>query len=124
MTAASTAIRWRLDVLCHKQGIAGPSALRAALGKRGYALSVAQASRLLRQTPGKVDIAMLVALCKVLDCGLQDLIDVGVPKTPVSAAPATSRQGELAPEERLRLLGPSASALRPIAERPALRRVD
>jgi|GEM_PF-4053119 len=125
-------IRWHLSSLAEGKGILGPSALRAALEKHGYALSVAQASRLLRHPPSKVDIAMLRALCKTFNCGLTDLLDLGLSEAPSQDGKETSKESveraaspeRESPEQSSHLMGPRAIALRPLPARTVLRSVE
>jgi hypothetical protein len=72
---------WCLPEIARTRQVHGPSALSAALAKVGYCLSVAQASRLLRSMPARLDTGLLIALTAALETRLTDVIDDGQKRT-------------------------------------------
>jgi hypothetical protein len=53
------------------------------LGERGVVLSREQVYRLVTRPPQRLSMAILVALCDILDCTPNDLIEPEVVNTPV-----------------------------------------
>lgn len=76
---------WHLRELMAERGMFQTTELAAPLAERGVALSPAQIHRLVTQTPERLNLHVLVALCDVLDCVPGDLIE------PVKAAPQRKR---------------------------------
>ncbi len=67
--------RWNLRVLLAQQGMFATTELVPLLAERGIELSAAQVYRLVVQTPERLSLRTLVALCDILDCGPSDLIE-------------------------------------------------
>ena len=76
--------QWHLRRLMAEQGMFQTSALVPLLAERGITLSSVQVYRLVTQTPERLNLKTLVALCDILGCIPSDLIE------PV-AEPATRR---------------------------------
>jgi DNA-binding Xre family transcriptional regulator len=57
------------------QGMFSTTDLAPLLAERGVALSAAQVYRLVAQTPERLSLPTLVALCDILDCTAADLIE-------------------------------------------------
>jgi DNA-binding Xre family transcriptional regulator len=79
--------RWHLRRLMAEQGLFQTSELRPLLAERGIALSPAQVYRLVAQTPERLSLRTLVALCDILGCTAADLIE------PVAEAPRRAQAG-------------------------------
>jgi DNA-binding Xre family transcriptional regulator len=73
--------RWHLRRLMAERGLFQTSELRPLLAERGIALSPVQVYRLVAQTPERLNLRTLVALCDILGCTPADLIE------PVAEAP-------------------------------------
>jgi len=83
--------RWRLRELMASHGLWKTSDLRPLLAERGVALSLAQVYRLVAQTPERLSLATLAALCDIFACTPDDLIETFVVSGAKSrAAPAGS----------------------------------
>ncbi len=67
--------RWNLRVLLAQQGIFATTDLAPLLAERGIELSAAQVYRLVVQTPERLNLRTLMALCDILGCGPSDLIE-------------------------------------------------
>lgn len=67
--------RWNLRTLMATQGMFSTTDLAPLLAERGVVLSAAQVYRLVAQTPERLSLCTLVALCDILDCTPADLIE-------------------------------------------------
>lgn len=67
---------WHLRQVMATRGIFQTTDLVPLLAERGVHLSREQVYRLVTGTPQKLNMAVFVALCDILDCGPQDLIEV------------------------------------------------
>jgi DNA-binding Xre family transcriptional regulator len=74
--------RWNLRLLMAKAGIYATSDLVPLLAERGVVLSATQVYRLVTQDPERLNLNILMALCDILGCTPNDLIE------PVAATPA------------------------------------
>jgi DNA-binding Xre family transcriptional regulator len=70
--------RWRLRELMAARGMWATTDLAPLLEERGIALSPAQVYRLVAQTPERLSLATLAAVCDALACTPADLIETGV----------------------------------------------
>lgn len=101
--------RWRLREVMAARGLWHTTELGPLLVERGIELSPAQVHRLVTQTPERLSLRTLMALCDALDCEMGDLIE---------------RVAEQAPPKSRRAAGDAreVSAIRPkparIAPRP------
>jgi DNA-binding Xre family transcriptional regulator len=77
--------RWNLRLLMAQAGMYATSDLVPLLAERGVALSAAQVYRLVAQTPERLSLRTLMALCDILGCTPSDLIEP-------AAAPAAKKQ--------------------------------
>ncbi len=77
---------WHLRRLMAEQGMFQTSALVPLLAERGISLSTVQVYRLVTQTPERLNLKTLVALCDILGCTPADLIE------PVAHAPARTKK--------------------------------
>jgi DNA-binding Xre family transcriptional regulator len=60
----------------HDNGIHQATALQRRLEEQGINLSSSQVHRLVTETPERLNLTVLAALCTILDCSPSDLIDV------------------------------------------------
>ncbi|HJB64362.1 MAG TPA: helix-turn-helix transcriptional regulator [Candidatus Microbacterium pullistercoris] len=103
-TADHSPITWHLRQVMAVAGMFHTTDLIDPLREQGVHLSREQIYRLVTKTPERLNIEVLAALCRILDCTPTDLIEVA----PVVAARAPRAVGEP------RSNGPSIGALRPI----------
>lgn len=68
--------RWHLRQLMAAHGLFQTSELVPLLAERGIYLSREQVYRLVTQRPQRLSLDILAALCDILDCGVDDLIEV------------------------------------------------
>ena len=89
---------WKLRELMAMRQMFNTSDLIAPLAERGIELSRSQVYRLVADTPERVTIPLLLALCDILSCQLTDL---AVPVDAPAARPAKKTRkkavGEAAP---------------------------
>lgn len=93
---------WRLRELMEQRGFRETSQLRPLLAERGVALSREQVFRLVKHPPERLSMRTLGALCDILGCTPNDLIELSVP----IAAASTPRT-----KKRTKPLPPSLNAL-------------
>ncbi|MEV8252379.1 helix-turn-helix transcriptional regulator [Rhodoglobus sp. NPDC076762] len=97
-------ITWQLRQVMAVAGMFHTTDLIDPLREQGVHLSREQIYRLVTKTPERLNVEILAALCRILDCTPNDLIDVA----PVAAERAPRVVGEP------RSNGPSIGTLRPI----------
>ena len=90
--------RWHLRRLMAEQGLFQTSQLRPLLAERGIALSAVQVYRLVAQTPERLSLRTLVALCDILGCTVADLIEP-VAESPRRQKTASERDAMPAPTD-------------------------
>lgn len=78
---------WNLRMRMAEHGMFATTDLAPLLAERGVELSAAQVYRLVAGTPERLSLQTLVALCDILDCTPNDLIE------PVAASRATKATG-------------------------------
>ncbi|MFF2955895.1 helix-turn-helix domain-containing protein [Kitasatospora sp. NPDC057965] len=69
---------WHLRQLMAAKGMFQTSDLIPPLAERGVQLSREQVFRLVTQTPQRLSVDTLAALCDILGCGVGDLLEVVV----------------------------------------------
>ncbi len=67
--------RWRLREIMGARGLWATTDLAPLLRERGIDLSAPQVYRLVTQTPERLSLKTLMALCDALDCNSTDLIE-------------------------------------------------
>ncbi|MGX6397606.1 helix-turn-helix domain-containing protein [Rothia kristinae] len=67
-------ITWRLRTLMAERGMFKTTDLLEPLKAEGVALSREQVSRMVTQTPQRLNVEVLAALCTILDCTPSDLL--------------------------------------------------
>ncbi|MHB1489256.1 MAG: helix-turn-helix domain-containing protein [Cellulomonas sp.] len=82
---------WHLRIRMAEQNMFATTDLVPLLAERGVALSAAQVYRLVTQTPERLSLRTLMALCDILACSPNDLIE------PVAAARRTRATGTSGP---------------------------
>lgn len=88
---AKLGYRWHLRKVMATKDMFATTDLQPLLQKRGVKLSSAQVYRLVVQTPERLSLKTLVALCDILDCTPDDLIEPMVePATSKKKAAASS----------------------------------
>lgn len=87
--------RWHLRKLMADSDMFATTDLQPLLEKRGVKLSPAQVYRLVVHTPERLSLRTLTALCDILDCSPNDLIEL-VPQSETSkkkvAASSSARE--------------------------------
>jgi DNA-binding Xre family transcriptional regulator len=83
--------QWNLRLLMAKQGLFATTDLAPLLAERGVVLSGTQVYRLVTQTPERLSLRTLMALCDILGCTPNDLIEpVAEPRRTRTAAGGTT----------------------------------
>jgi DNA-binding Xre family transcriptional regulator len=85
-------VRWLLRQRMAERDMFQTSDLMPALAERGVHLSREQVYRLVTQPPQRLSMETLAALCDILDCGVQDLIEVAVVNEQVHKTAAAARK--------------------------------
>ena len=67
--------RWRLREVMAARGLWSTTDLAPLLVERGIELSATQVYRLVTQTPERLSLRILMALCDALECTSTDLIE-------------------------------------------------
>ncbi|RMH80601.1 MAG: XRE family transcriptional regulator [Actinomyces sp.] len=92
--AAKLGYQWNLRLLMAEAGMFATTDLVPLLAERGIVLSSTQVYRLVTQTPERLSLPALMALCDILDCTPNDLIEpVAKTRTKRAAASGTGRRG-------------------------------
>lgn len=86
-------IRWQLRLRMAEKGMFQTSDLVPLLAERGIHLSREQVYRLVTQIPQRLSTDTLAALCDILDCQPNDLIEVASKQVRKTA----SESGQAAP---------------------------
>ncbi len=81
-------IKWHLRQVMATRDMFSTSDLVPLLAERGVQLSREQVYRMVTQPPQRLNMDALAALCDILDCQIQDLIEVVKVQTQVSKATA------------------------------------
>ncbi len=79
-------VRWHVREVMAARGMFHTSDLLGPLAERGVRLSREQVFRLVTQTPQRLNVEVLAALCDLLECGPQDLLEVVVGNEQVKKA--------------------------------------
>jgi len=91
----SVSYRWHLRQVMAARGHFATTELVPLLAERGVVLSREQVYRLVVNTPERLNLTTLAALCDILDCTPADLVEVviearRVPKAAGMTAPSAS----------------------------------
>ena len=82
--------QWHLRRLMADRGMFATTDLHPHLVDRGIQLSAVQVYRLVAQTPERLNLRVLVALCDILGCNAADLIEPVVETRPARKAAGAS----------------------------------
>jgi DNA-binding Xre family transcriptional regulator len=74
----SIGYRWLLRDVMADHGLFATTALVPLLAERGIELSPSQVHRLVTQTPERLSMPILVALCDIFECLPNDLVAIDV----------------------------------------------
>lgn len=107
-------IHWHLRMVMAARGMFHTSDLVPPLAERGVQLSREQVYRLVTQTPQRLNMDVLAALCDILDCGPQDLLEVAAVAKPARKVASGEAPGPTSP----RSLRPVPARIRRPEHRP------
>jgi DNA-binding Xre family transcriptional regulator len=85
--------RWRLRELMAERGMYQTTDLVPLLAERGVVLSSVQVYRLVTQTPERLNLRTLMALCDILGCSSVELIEPVAEATPKRKAAGGRPEG-------------------------------
>jgi DNA-binding Xre family transcriptional regulator len=85
--------RWRLRALMAERGMYQTTDLVPLLAERGVVLSSVQVYRLVTQTPERLNLRTLMALCDILGCSSVELIEPVAAATPKRKAAGGRPEG-------------------------------
>lgn len=88
MSERRVVIRWRLRQVMAARGMFQTSELVPLLGEVDIHLSRQYVHRLVTKDPQRINVDLLGALCDVLDCAPNDLLEVGVAAAETTATAA------------------------------------
>ena len=83
--AAQLDYRWHLRTVMAERGMFATTDLIEPLARRGIRLSSSQVYRLVVERPERLSLKILMALCDILDCAMDQLIE------PVAAGETAGR---------------------------------
>ncbi|MHB1555458.1 MAG: helix-turn-helix domain-containing protein [Acidimicrobiales bacterium] len=86
-------IRWHVRKIMAEQGMFATSDLMPLLAERGVTLSREQVYRLVTQTPERLNMAVLAAICDALGVGVAELIEVVAQPAQVAKAAGGRAKG-------------------------------
>jgi DNA-binding Xre family transcriptional regulator len=104
---ARMVIRWNLRQVMAENGMFATTDLLEPLHQRGVEISRQMVHRVVTKTPQRINVDLLAALCDILDCTPNDLLEVR--QEQIRQAPAVGETGPGA--------GPGIGDLRPIRAR-------
>ena len=90
-------VQWRLRLRMAERNMYATSDLVPLLAERGVHLSREQVFRLVTQDPQRLSMDTLAALCDILDCTPNDLIEVTVVQAQVRKAAGGTAAGPAEP---------------------------
>ena len=111
MAGRKLAYRWRLREIMAARGLFMTTDLAPLLEERGIALSAPQVYRLVTQTPERLSLRTLMALCDALGCTSVDLIE------PVEEKPARTAKTASGSGGDVRQLRPRRAEIAPTKKR-------
>jgi len=90
-------IEWRLRQLMADRGMFSTTDLMPLLKARGVTLSATQVYRLVTQTPERLNMRVLAAVCDALGCTPEELIEVKVTQRDTKIRAASAGSGARGP---------------------------
>jgi len=100
---------WHLRGLMAERGLFATTELVPLLAERGIRLSREQVYRLVVRTPERLNMAVLVALCDILDCQAGDLIEPVTSTKRKARRPAATSAPPTQPRPRRAKVLPAAT---------------
>ena len=76
MSTGRTSVVWNLRRLMAERGMFSTTDLVGPLAERGVSLSREQVYRLVTQTPQRLNLDVLAAVCDFFDCQPNDLLEI------------------------------------------------
>ncbi|WP_242911546.1 helix-turn-helix domain-containing protein [Actinomadura terrae] len=101
--------QWRLREVMATHGMFSATDLAAPLADRGVTLSSVQIWRLVTQSPERLSLPILAALCDIFDCTPSDLIGTRAQ----NAAPRRTATGDTGPGPQIAPIRPKRARIRP-----------
>lgn len=86
-----TVVRWNLRQLMAENGMFVTTELLEPLAQRGVVLSRQMVHRVVTKTPQRINVDLLAALCDILGCTPNDLLEIR--KEPIEETSAVSNGG-------------------------------
>jgi DNA-binding Xre family transcriptional regulator len=96
MKVRQVGYEWQLRQLMASRGLFSTTDLQPLLAERGVELSATQVYRLVVQTPERLNMRVLAAVCDALECTPNDLIELAVVERQVKVS-AAGRAGRVGP---------------------------
>ncbi|MCL2455790.1 MAG: helix-turn-helix transcriptional regulator [Micrococcales bacterium] len=98
-TGRQVSFRWNLRQVMAARGIFKTSDLVAPLHERGIEISRQMVHRIVTGTPQRINVDLLAALCDILDCTPDDLLELRIEheRAPRHATAGKAGIGDLRP---------------------------
>jgi DNA-binding Xre family transcriptional regulator len=99
MMGRTVTMRWNLRQVMAAKGMFKTSDLDGPLRERGVELSRSMIHKVVTGTPQRINVDLLAALCDILDCTPNDLLELQVEpaRQPRAASGGTASIGDLRP---------------------------
>ncbi|RKS80581.1 Cro/C1-type helix-turn-helix DNA-binding protein [Motilibacter peucedani] len=93
MTRRQVGYQWHLAELMARHGLRNTTDLAPLLAERGVELSASQVYRLVAQTPERVSLTLLAALCDIFGCPLDELVTTSATDSPAGRSRRAAGDG-------------------------------
>lgn len=93
MTRRQVGYQWHLAELMARHGLRNTTDLAPLLAERGVNLSASQVYRLVAQTPERVSLTLLAALCDIFGCRLDELVTTSAADSPAGRGRRAASDG-------------------------------
>jgi DNA-binding Xre family transcriptional regulator len=93
VTRRQVGYQWHLAELMARHGLRNTTDLAPLLRERGVDLSPSQVYRLATQTPERVSLTLLAALCDVFGCRVDELVSTSAVDAPAGRTRRTASDG-------------------------------
>lgn len=105
----TTGYEWHLRQIMATRGMFATSDLQPKLAEHGIHLSREQTYRLVTGKPQRLALDVLAALCHILDCGPQDLVEVTAVTTQVRKTGTSGGKVRELPSTRVTIRRPDGA---------------
>jgi DNA-binding Xre family transcriptional regulator len=93
MTRRTVGYQWHLAEVMARHGLRNTTDLAPLLRERGVELSASQVYRLAAQTPERISLTLLAALCDIFGCQPDDLVTTTAADAPAGRSRRAANDG-------------------------------